>query len=35
MQANRLGKWALGELNIYDEIFFNHAGDQIDRQIDR
>ena len=26
-KANRLGKWALGEVNIYDESFFNHAGD--------
>ena len=25
-KANRLGKWALGEVNIYDESFFNHAG---------
>ena len=26
-KANRLGKWALGEVNIYDESFFNHAGE--------
>jgi hypothetical protein len=26
LQANRLGKWALGELNIYEDSFFNHAG---------
>ena len=28
-KANRLGKWALGEVNIYDESFFNHAGGDI------
>ena len=28
-KANRLGKWALGEVNIYDESFFNHAGKHI------
>lgn len=27
-KANRLGKWALGEVNIYDESFFNHAGEE-------
>ena len=27
-KANRLGKWALGEVNIYDESFFNHAGEK-------
>ena len=26
-KANRLGKWELGEVNIYDESFFNHAGE--------
>ena len=31
VQANRLGKWALGEVNIYDESFFNHAGSPQER----
>ena len=30
-KANRLGKWALGEVNIYDESFFNHAGETYTR----
>jgi hypothetical protein len=30
-KANRLGKWALGEVNIYDESFFNHAGSPQER----
>ena len=28
-KANRLGKWALGEVSIYDESFFNHAGEEL------
>ena len=31
-KANRLGKWALGEVNIYDESFFNHAGKPVPRK---